>query len=189
MKIATILGSVREGNNTAKALFIVEDELKKLKGMELIKIIPAELNLSLPGLSNESEDQTVLNEAIKDADGIVLTTPEYHGSYSSVIKLIIDNLVYPSLLKAKPIALLGVAAGKIGAIKSIEHIRSICAHMGAIVLPGSVSVANVQSVFDKVGNCLDQEIEKRLRDQANNLVKYIQNHICPEIAQEQEVRK
>lgn len=40
-----------------------------------------------------------------------------------MIKLVIENLGFPSPLAAKPVALLGVAAGQIGAIKSLESLQ------------------------------------------------------------------
>ena len=188
MKIVTILGSVRQNNNSAKALEIIHHELSELNDVEFETIDPREYDLSLPGINNDSGDQTRLNETLKDADGILISSPEYHGSFSSTIKLILDNLNYPSLLKEKPIALMGVASGKIGAIKSLEHLRSVASHMGAIVLPGPVSIANVGDVFDNVGNILDEKIEYRIRKLARNLVQYISNNICPKISLEQVVR-
>ena len=102
--------------------------------------------------------------------------------------MLIEHLGYPSMLSAKPIALLGVAAGAIGAIKSLEHLRSVCSHIGGIVLPGPVSVAGVHKVFDEEGNCLDPSVEKRLRGLGRNLTDYIRQNICPRIALEQMVR-
>ena len=188
IKIVTILGSVRPGNNTEKALALIHEELDKRSDVSFVNIDPAEFNLSLPGIENNSGDQLRLNETIKDTDGIIIASPEYHGSYSSTIKLIIDNLNFPSLLKEKPIALLGVAAGQIGAIKSLEHLRSICSHMGAIVLPGPVSIANVNKVFDEEGNCLDKNIEDRIKTFTSSLLKYVNQNVCPNIALEQVVR-
>ena len=57
---------------------------------------------------------------IRRSTGVVLATPEYHGSFSSVMKLMIENLGFPSVLAGKSVALLGVAGGSIGAIKSLE---------------------------------------------------------------------
>ncbi len=119
---------------------------------------------------------------------MVLATPEYHGSYSSVIKLVIENLGFPSVMAGKPVALLGVAAGVIGAIKALEHLRSVCSHIGAIVLPGPVSVAGVEKVFDAEGRCLDPATEKRIRSVATNLIDYIHANICPRMALEAMVR-
>ena len=104
-------------------------------------------------------------------------------------KLIIENLGFPSVLATKPVALVGVAAGQIGAIKALEHLRSVLSHIGAIVLPGPVSVARVQTVFDEAGRCLDEETEKRIRGVATNLIDYIHGNICPRVALEQLVRE
>ena len=92
------------------------------------------------------------------------------------------------MLGGKPVALLGVAAGQIGAIKSLEALRGICSHVGAIVLPGPVSVAGVQKVFDEEGNCLDDGVERRVRGLAGNLLDYIDKNICPRFALESMVR-
>jgi hypothetical protein len=62
--------------------------------------------------------------------GVVRAPPEYHGSFCAMIKLIIENLGFPSAIAGRPVALLGVAAGRIGAIKSLEHLRG-CAHTWA----------------------------------------------------------
>ena len=105
-----------------------------------------------------------------------------------MMKLLIENLGFPSLLAGKPVALLGVAAGQIGAIKSLEHLRSVCSHVGAIVLPGPVSVAGIQKLFDEQGRCLDAAVEKRIRGVATNLLHYIHENICPRVALEEVVR-
>jgi len=188
IKIATILGTVRPGNYTSKALQVVHDELRK-SDVELIEIDPSKLNLSFPGANIDSSDGEWIRETVSQATGVVISTPEYHGSFSSVVKLVIENLGFPSTLSGKPVALLGVAGGQIGAIKSLEHLRSVCSHIGAIVLPGPVSIAGVRSVFDDEGKCLDEKVEKRIRDLAINLVDYIQSNLCPRIALEEMVRK
>ena len=119
---------------------------------------------------------------------MVLATPEYHGGFAAVMKLVIENLGFPSLLAGKPVALLGVAAGQIGAIKSLEQLRSVCSHVGAIVLPGPISVAGVQKLFDAQGRCLDANVEKRIRGVATGLLEYVHGSVCPRIALEQMVR-
>ena len=144
--------------------------------------------MPLPGKPT-SDDMNALQERFATATGVVLATPEYHGSFSSVIKLLIDNLGFPSVLSGKPIALLGVAAGQIGAIKALEHLRSVCSHVGAVVLPGPVSVARVHKLFDEDGNCIDESTEKRIRGLATNLLDYIRGSIGPRVALEEAVRR
>ncbi|MFQ5864815.1 MAG: NADPH-dependent FMN reductase [bacterium] len=186
--IVAILGSIRPGNFTGKALALVIDEFKKYQDITLQLIDPSVMNLPIPGKEGNFADMKTLKEDVSRATGVVLSTPEYHGSFSSGIKLIIENLGFPSVLSGKPVALLGVAAGQIGAIKALEHLRSVCSHIGAIVLPGPVSVSGVQKLFDDKGRCLDQKTEKRIRGVATNLIDYIRANICPRVALEQMVR-
>lgn len=188
-RIAAIGGSVRPGSFTAKALTLAVDEIRTAHPSITVDLFdPAGTDLPLPGTDADSPGVDALKEAVSQATGVILATPEYHGSYSSVMKLVIDNLGFPSVMSGKPVSLLGVAAGQIGAVKALEHLRSVCSHIGAIVLPGPVSVAGVQKVFDDAGRCLDPSVEKRIRGVATNLIHYIHNHICPRIALEQIVR-
>jgi len=188
IRVAAILGSIRPGNFTAKALGLVVDELKKYKDIHIDVIDPAELQLTMPGEESGDSAQQ-LQQMVSQATGVILSTPEYHGSYSSTIKLVIDNLGFPSVLAEKPVALLGVAAGQIGAVKALEHLRSVCSHVGSLVLPGPVSVAGVHHLFDEEGCCLDPKVEKRIRGLATTLMAYIQKHICPHVALEETVRE
>ena len=189
MRILVITGSVRPGNYTLKASALVIDELRKDPMVRAELVDPQTLDLPLPGTRAAAEATRHLQQKVKEAAGVVLATPEYHGSFSSVMKLVIENLGYPSVLSGKPVALLGVAAGAIGAIKSLEQLRSVCSHIGAIALPLPASVANVQRVFDADGRCLDAGTEKRVRGVATNLLNYLRRHVCPEIQLERILRE
>src|SRR3989338_5053289 len=162
IKIIAIPGSMRANNYTSRALNLVMDELKKYKEVECEIFDPNELHLTFPGKAVHPANKS-FRESVRKATGVILATPEYHGSYSSVMKLVIENLGYPSVIAGKPVALLGVADGQIGAIKALEHLRSVCSHIGAIVLPSPVSVAGVHKLFDKECRCSDPKIEARIR--------------------------
>jgi NAD(P)H-dependent FMN reductase len=189
IKIVTVCGSVRPGNFTRKALALALDEFAKHKDVEVTPIYLDKLELPLPGMpARDPAAVDTFKKTVAAATGLLLASPEYHGGISSPMKLAIDNLGFPSVLAAKPIQLLGVAAGVIGAIKSLEQLRGICSHVGGMVLPLAISVARVQTVFDEQGNCLDPNIEKYIRSAATNLIDYIRGAICPRITLEAIVR-
>ena len=189
ISILVVIGTVRPGNYTGKASALVVDELRKDTQVSVEVIDPATLDLPFPGVRPGAESTRRLREQVKAAAGVVLATPEYHGSFSSVMKLVIENMGFPSALSGKPVALLGVAAGAIGAIKSLEQLRSVCAHIGALALPLPVSVANVHKAFDADGRCLDPVVEKQVRGVATNLMSYLRRHVCPAIELERVLRE
>ena len=189
IRIAIVKGSVRSGNFTAKAVALVVDELQRLKVGGVDVIDPAELDLAFPGMPAGHSRAEDLRATIEAATGVVLATPEYHGTFSSVMKLVIENMGFPSVLAGKPVALLGVAAGSIGAIKALEHLRGVVSHIGGIVLPGSISVAGVHNHFDERGRVTDEKIEASIRSVATNLLDYVNQNICPRKCLEEMVRE
>jgi chromate reductase len=185
--ITCISGTNRPDNYTSKALAVVEAGLRSA-GHEVDLVDARDLELAFPGRA-PTQDAKRLRASVEGAAGIVLATPEYHGCFSAMTKLIIENLGFPSALAGKPVALVGVAAGRIGAIKSLEALRGVCAHVGAYVLPGGVSIAGVKKAFDEAGNCVDDSAAEALRGVATSLTSYIENFVCPKYALEALVRQ
>lgn len=186
--ITIIIGSVRPGNYTSKVARILVDEIRESGDLTVQIINPANYNLPFPGLDGQSEDVQKLKHIVADSTGVIIATPEYHGSFSSITKLVIENLGYPSMLSGKPIGLIGVASGEIGAIKSLESLRSVCSHVGGIVLPGPVSIAHVNKIFDEDNNITDPKAEKRIRNLVRAMDAYFNDAICPKFYLEEMVR-
>jgi NAD(P)H-dependent FMN reductase len=174
VRIAAVGGSVRPGNYTRKALAVCMDELGRMEDVEAEVFDPSEMILPFPGVEMEAPGMQTLFKAVKSADGVILSTPLYNGSYSCVIKTIIDNLGYPSVLGGKPVGIVGVAASPYGAARAIDHLAEICAYIGAQVLPENVSVAKVWEVFDEAGRCKDADVEESLRALPRALTRHAQ---------------
>jgi len=184
--IVCISGTSRPDNYTARALGIVVDELQYSRVAPVVFDARA-LQLAFPGQPDPGDGER-LRTAIAAAPGVILATPEYHGSFAAMTKLILENLGFPSVLAGKPVALVGVAAGRIGAIKALEQLKSVCAHIGALVVPGAVSVAGVHSLFDAQGRCTDADVDTLLRGVARALLTFLKDYICPRYILEDMVR-
>ena len=166
-------GSRRPQNNTDKALALALDELAK-GDFEINRVHLGDLDLPLPGEPSESKDPEMLQELVTEAAGILIATPEYHGSISSTLKLAIDNLGYPSTFEGKTITILGVAMGP-SADNALAHLRQILTHIGGEVLPGQASIGSVHGVFDEDGRCVDEAAEAAVRGVAARLLEHLNN--------------
>ena len=186
-RVVTIAGSSQRSSFTAKALAIVNDELATL-GFEVSTFDGGVLQIDFPGRP-VTDDAKRLRAAVDDAAAVVLATPEYHGSMSAMIKACIESLGYPSALQGKPVGLLGVAAGRIGAIKAIEQLRSVCGHIGALAVPSAVSIANVRRACGADGRATDPAIEETLRGLAKSLEAFMRSYVCPRFVMEAAVRE
>ena len=93
IKIVTICGSVRPGNYTSKALALVISEFQKRSDVDLTTIDLATLDLPFPGRPPQDSSADQLRNAVHAATAVVFATPEYHGSFSSMIKLAIERMI------------------------------------------------------------------------------------------------
>ncbi|MCB9219832.1 MAG: NAD(P)H-dependent oxidoreductase [Ignavibacteriales bacterium] len=172
-QIAVVNGSVQENNYLGFALKILISELKKHKDYSIVEVNLKDFNLPFPGEKIENDDSPKLRKILKTSDAYVLGTPEYNGTFTAKLKLMIENSGYPSLLKDKPISLIGIASGVLGAVKSLEHLRSVCSHIGGFALPRAVSVSHVEDRFSEDGKSLDTMVEKEIRNLAKNLINFL----------------
>lgn len=171
-----VCGSLRNGSLTRRALAHAVQDLRRRPDVTLDIIDPCHLDLRFPGQEGAGELEKDLIARVSRADGVLLATPEYHGSISSVLKALLDSMGYPSALAGKPAALIGVAAGRPGAVKSLDHLRSVCAHMGAIVMPYPVSVPIAHEILPQEDVCADPEIDRMLREVGTQLLLFSQRH-------------
>src|SRR5262249_29341035 len=107
--IVCISGTNRPDNYTAQALGIVVEAFRH-SYIDPLVFDARTLSLAFPGHPDPGDGER-LRAAIATAPGVILATPEYHGSFCAMTKLIIENLGFPSVLAGKPVGLVGVAAG------------------------------------------------------------------------------
>ena len=168
-----VCGSLSADGATRKALAIAlkgaaeynaETALLELRDFNLVfygSVPPAEYP---PGVIQ-------LRQSLKDSQGIILATPEYHGSLTGALKNMLD-LMGVEEFETKIVGLVGVAGGDIGAINSLNTMKTICRNLHCWVLPQEVSIANSARAFNDDGTVKDPEIEERLLNVGRQLVKF-----------------
>lgn len=172
MKIAVVNGSAQNRNYISFCINCIVKVLEKNIDVSIVKIDLKDFSLPFPGEKIEKDDSVKLRKLLKSADSYIIGTPEYNGSFSAKLKLMFENASYPSEMKDKPISLFGIASGSIGAIKSLEHLRSVCSHIGSFVLPRVVSIANIEEKFDENGKCIDINVTRDLHNLAKKHVEF-----------------
>ena len=151
---------------------VIVEELKA-SGSDVDVIDPTGYKVPALGEPFSKELRSDLETRIKQADGVIMCTPEYNGCFSYVLMAVFENLGYPSALAGKPIALLGVASGAIGAVKALEHLKGVCSHLGSLVLPGSISIAEVHNQFNDKDELIDAKVDKQIRSVPRELLTYL----------------
>ena len=75
--------------------------------------------------SSYPKDVFRLRDDVRGAQGILLGTPEYHGSFSGVLKNALDLMDFDEF-QGKMLGLVGVSGGQLGATNALaERLRNV----------------------------------------------------------------
>ena len=105
------------------------------------------------------------------SDGAVFIIPEYNGSYPGVLKLFVDMLPYPEGFDSRPCAFIGLAAGQFKGLRAVEHFQGVAGYRNAHMYPRRLFIGDSYSQFVD-GKLSDDELTKRLTEQADGFVKF-----------------
>ena len=133
-------------------------------------------------LFNQDDEQnpapkvTELKQRIRNADAILIVTPEYNYSVPGVLKNAIDAASRPygdSAWNGKPVALMGASVGTIGTARAQYHLRQmfVFLNMYAVNQP-EVMLSNAHKHFDEHGNLTDETARKLIRQLLQELVNW-----------------
>lgn len=163
--VVAICGSLRQGSTTHAALQIAlsASEAAGAK-VELLDLSEYELVFqgSVASESDYPPGVFKLREKVQRADGILLGSPEYHGSFSGVLKSALDLMGFDEF-ENKVIGLIGVSGGRMGAVNAISMLRTVGTALHAWVVPNEASIPNSSDAFDTDGNLRDAELSERVK--------------------------
>jgi chromate reductase, NAD(P)H dehydrogenase (quinone) len=155
-RILGISGSLRSGSLNTRLLHAAGKLLPAGVALELFdalrEVPPYDLDFDL-----EPADPAVarLRVAIAQADGVLISTPEFNGSIPGVLKNALDWASRPfpdNCLRGKPVAVIGASSGLFGAVWAQDTTRKVLEIVGADVIKGEFPLGQADSslVADEV---------------------------------------
>jgi FMN reductase len=162
VKLVGIAGSLRDQSYSHQALAIAVGKARDL-GAEVTVLDLRQLNLPFcdgSGDYSDYPDVTLMQQAVKSADGLILVTPEYHGSVSGVLKNALDLMSFDEL-SDKVIGNISVLGGQANS-NALNDLRTIARWVHAWVIPEQVAIGQAWQAFDDNGQLVDEKLAERL---------------------------
>ncbi len=171
MRVLALCGSLRPGSSTRNALALALDAARAA-GAETGWVEIADL----PWCDGRPVDAygpevAAFRAAVSGADALLVGSPEYHGSFTGVLKNAID-LCGPEDLRGKLFGLVATARGDAGAMNTLNHLRQVSRWVGAWVLPAQVSVPRAADAFTADGAPRRDGLADELSRLGAELVRY-----------------
>ncbi len=115
------------------------------------------------------------NEAMIPAQKFVFVIPEYNGGYPGVLKLFLDACsvrAYKPTFYGKKAALVGVATGRAGNLRGLEHFTGVLMHVGTVVLPNRLPISSIEKLLDAEGRLTDPGALAAIEKQVNEFLLF-----------------
>ena len=185
--IVGIGGTTRPNSSTEKALTcslhaaaLRGARTKLFGGHELAALPPFN-----PEVSERTDEQVAFIEAVRQADGIIIATPGYHGGVSGLVKNALDLLedlrgdtrVY---FDGRAVGCIVTAAGWQGCNTTLGALRSIVHAMRGWPTPLGVTLNTAGTpLFDELGQCLNSTAQQSLETLAEQVMSVPTSQIRP----------
>jgi len=171
VKIVGIGGSLRSNSSTYRALELAAQRVEAMgASVELLDL----RTLKLPFCDGGDDypgypDVERLQETVKQADGLILATPEYHGGVSGVLKNALDLMSFEHL-SDKVTGLISVLGGQSNS-NALNDLRLIMRWVHAWVIPEQIAIGQVWQAFGPNGKLVDEKLAQRFDGFAESLVE------------------
>ena len=168
MRILALSGSLRDDSHNTKLLRAAAADAPagvEIELYERLKTIPPyDADEDVPGGQPFAVEH--LKEALREADAVLIATPEYNSSIPGVLKNALDWVSRPlaeSPVRNKPAAVLSSSTGMFGGVWAAAETRKVLGALGARVLEDTVTVP-------KADERLHDDVDRTLRDELATVV-------------------
>jgi chromate reductase len=126
-------------------------------------------------VDNSSEPEAVadIRAALRAADAVLISTPEYNFSLPGQLKNALDWVSRPladNPLQGKPVAVVGASRGLFGAVWAQAETRKVLGALKANVLEDELPVGLSDQAFAANGQVKDPQLQTRLQEIVDKLV-------------------
>jgi chromate reductase len=166
-RILALAGSLRQGSYNRGLLRAAEELAPEWVEVQFFDIgtLP-HFNEDLEAAS-DPEVVRRFKETIRNANAVLIATPEYNGAVPGVLANAIDWASRPtgrSVLRNKPVAVMGAVLGKSGSANAQAALRGVLSRIGAVVVPDpQVLVPRASRLFDEQVNLRDEATREEIR--------------------------
>lgn len=175
MKIVTIVGSLRQDSFNKKLALFMQERYEGKLDMEILYLN----DLPLFNEDTELNPPEVVKEfkkKIKEAEGVLIVTPEYNHGIPGGLKNALDwcSRVDRPMVN-KPVFMIGASNGNIGTARCQGQLHQVLNAPGlaALTMPGNhVLIPNVQNDFDDNGNYTNERTIRYLDKVVDNFIKW-----------------
>ncbi len=165
--ITIISGTNRPGSNTQKVALEYQRILRE-------RGVTAGL-FSLEGINvmhNDAAFQQIEKEIIIPTTHFIFIVPEYNGSFPGVLKMFFDTGSSHGIWFHKKALLTGVATGRAGNLRGMDHLADILNYVKITVHPNRLPISAVDKLLSPDGRFIDENTLHSIQQQLDEFISW-----------------
>ncbi|WP_198042651.1 NADPH-dependent FMN reductase [Oceanobacillus sp. AG] len=176
MNLIGIVGTNSDQSTNRQLLEFMQKHFAEKANIELyeIKNLPA---FNKPKDTTAPPEVQDLSDKIKEADGVIISTPEYNHSVPAILKSTLEWLSYTTQpLIDKPVMITGASYGRLGSSRAQSHLRQIldAPELKARIMPSSEFLVGLSlQAFDEDGKLADPNKVQELEEIFNEFIQFV----------------
>ncbi|MEO7176499.1 MAG: NADPH-dependent FMN reductase [Saprospiraceae bacterium] len=118
---------------------------------------------------------SIITEMLMPSDKFWFVAPEYNGSYPGVLKVFIDACsVFDMKLifQRKKACLTGIATGRAGNLRGLEHLTGVLHFLKVVVLPNMIPLSSIHNQRGDDGSFPNEYTDKVLIEQVEDFLAF-----------------
>ena len=169
LRVMGICGTYTLESANGRILEIISEKLKS-RGIDWVVWDNKENSLPFVGEEGCWDHPNVkkYKELADSADAFVLSSPEYHGTMSGVMKNSLDWLSFDQT-SGKVFGFISTSGGQPNTT-TLNHMRTVVRWIHGFSIPEQLVIAKVKTAFDDDGNLVDEDIKKRVDKFIDSLI-------------------
>ena len=161
LRIPVLLGSVRRGRLSIRVARFAGSRLARAGAdAPLLDLADFDLPIMEERLHRRDDPPPGLERfaaSIREADAVVVVSPEYNGSMPGVLKNALDY-IYGEWFR-KPVGIVTVSGGGFGGVQVHNHLQLLFLRLKALPVAG-MAVSRVSQSFSEDGEPMEEHYEK-----------------------------
>lgn len=181
--VVGIGGTTRAGSSTERALRVALQAAEEAGARTDLFDGPflARLPLFAPEKQERTEEQGQLVDMVRQADGLIVASPGYHGGVSGLVKNALDLLEdlredKRCYLDGRAVGCIVTAAGWQAAVTTLESLRAVVHALRGWPTPFGATLNTTEKIFDAAGVCTDAKVANQLVTVGRQVVDFALKH-------------
>ncbi len=118
------------------------------------------------------EMKQIEKDLLIPTEKFVLVMPEYNGSFPGILKLMMDNSDIKKAWWYKKAMLVGVADGRAGNLRGLDHMTNILNYLRVNILYNKIPISRITEEIGENGEVLKPATLKTIETQIDEFLKF-----------------